>query len=65
MKVKSESEVTQSCLTLSIPMDRSLPDSSIHGIFQATVLELGAIAFSLDKLLIFNVYMSGLLTIGF
>ena len=43
MKVKSESEVTQSCLTLSDPMDYSLPGSSIHGIFQARVLEWGAI----------------------
>ena len=49
MKVKSESEVTQSCPTLSDPMDCSLPGSSIHGIFQARVLELGAITFS-DKL---------------
>ena len=49
MKVKSESEVTQSCLTLSNPMDYSLPGSSIHGIFQARVLEWGAIAFSGDK----------------
>jgi len=46
MKVKSESEVTQSCLTPSDPMDFSLPGSSIHGIFQARVLEWGAIAFS-------------------
>ena len=46
MKVKSESEVTQSCLTLSDPMDCSLPGSSVHGIFQARVLEWGAIAFS-------------------
>ena len=46
MKVKSESEVIQSCLTLSDPMDCSLPGSSIHGIFQARVLEWGAIAFS-------------------
>ena len=46
MKVKSESEVAQSCLTLSNPMDYSLPGSSIHGIFQARVLECGAIAFS-------------------
>ena len=46
MKVKSESEVAQSCPTLSDPMDRSLPGSSIHGIFQAGVLEWGAIAFS-------------------
>ena len=46
MKVKSESEVAQSCLTLSDPMDCSPPSSSIHGIFQARVLEWGAIAFS-------------------
>ena len=46
MKVNSESEVAQSCLTLSDPMDCSLPGSSIHGIFQARVLEWGAIAFS-------------------
>ena len=47
MKVKSESEVTQSCLTLSDPMDCSLPGPSVHGIFQARVLEWGAIAFSI------------------
>ena len=46
MKVKSESEVAQLCLTLSDPTDCSLPGSSIHGIFQARVLEWGAIAFS-------------------
>ena len=46
MKVKSESEVAQSCLTLSDPMDCSPPGSSVHGIFQARVLEWGAIAFS-------------------
>ena len=46
MKVKSESEVTQSCPTLSDPMDCSPVGSSIHGIFQAGVLEWGAIAFS-------------------
>ena len=46
MKVKSESEVAQSCPTLSDPMDWSLPVSSIHVIFQARVLERGAIAFS-------------------
>ena len=45
MKVKSESEVAQSCPTLSDPMDCSLPGSSVHGIFQARVLEWGAIAF--------------------
>ena len=49
MKVKSESEVAQSCPTLSDPMDYSLPGSSIHGIFQARVLEWGAIAFSEGK----------------
>ena len=47
MKVKSESEVAQLCPTLSDPMDCSPPGSSIHGIFQARVLEWGAIAFSL------------------
>ena len=46
MKVKRESEVTQLCPTLNDPMDCSLPGSSIHGIFQARVLEWGAIAFS-------------------
>ena len=46
MKVRSESEVAQSCLTLSDPMDYSLPGSSVHRIFQARVLEWGAIAFS-------------------
>ena len=46
MKVKSESEVAQSCLTLSDPMDCSLPGSSVHGVFQARVLEWVAIAFS-------------------
>ena len=47
MKVKSESEVVQSCLTLCDTMDCSLPGSSVHGIFQGRVLEWGAIAFSL------------------
>ena len=46
MKVKSESEVAQSCLTLWDPMDCSLQGSSVHGIFQARVLERGAFAFS-------------------
>ena len=54
MKVKSESEVTQSCPTLSDPMDCSLPVSSIHGIFQARVLEWVAMAFS-----VWQVYCSG------
>ena len=49
MKVKSENEVTQSCPTLSDLMDCSLPGFSIHGIFQARVLEWGAIAFSKMK----------------
>ena len=47
MKVKSESEVAQSCPTLRNPMDCSLPGSSAHEIFQARVLEWGAIAFSI------------------
>ena len=60
MKVKSESEVAQLCPTLSDPMDCSLPGSSVHGIFQARVLECVAIAFSeidvsdILKLLSFN-----------
>ena len=51
MKVKSESEITQLFPTLSDPLDCSLPGFSIHGIFQARVLEWGAIAFS-DPLLV-------------
>ena len=54
MKVKSESEVTQSCLTLRDPMDCSLPGSSVHGIFQARVLEWVAIAFSIFSA---NIYL--------
>ena len=50
MKVKSESEVAQSCPTFSDPMDCSLPGSSVHGIFQARVLEWGAIVFSMTNL---------------
>ena len=46
LKVKSESEVAQSCLTLSDPIDCSLPGSSVYGIFQARVMEWVAIAFS-------------------
>ena len=46
MEVKSESEVAQSCPTVSDPMDCSLPGSSVHGIFQTRVLEWGAITFS-------------------
>ena len=50
MKVKSESEVTQSCPTLSDPMDCSLPGCSVYEILQARVLEWGAIAFSDDTI---------------
>ena len=57
MKVKSESEVTQSCLTLRDPMDCSLPGSSVHGIFQARVLEWGAIADS--KVVAFKLWRKG------
>ena len=56
VKVKSESEVTQSCPTLSDFMDCSLPDSLVHGIFQARVLEWGAIAFSLHYTIIHYVF---------
>ena len=52
MKVKSQSEVAQSCPTPSDPMDCSLPGSSVHGIFQARVLEWGAIAFSRDQTMV-------------
>ena len=56
MKVKSESETAQSCPTPSDPMDCSPPGSSIHGIFQARVLEWGAIAFSGPPLSLFITY---------
>ena len=52
MKVKSQNEVTQSGPTLCDPMDCSLPGSSVHGVFQARVLEWDAIAFSLSRLVI-------------
>ena len=55
MKVKSESEVAQLCPTLSDPMDCSLSGSSVHGIFQARVLEWGAIAFSILARLVINI----------
>ena len=54
MKVKSESEVAQSCLTLGDPKDCSLPGSSVHGSFQARVLEWGAIAFSESRSVMSN-----------
>ena len=61
MKVKSESEVAQSCLTLSDPMDCSLPGYSVHGIFQARVLEWAAIVFSVYKIANENLlYSTGL-----
>ena len=56
MKVKSESEVTQSYLTLSDPMDCSLPGSSVHRIFQARVLEWGATAFSDQYSILMHIY---------
>ena len=61
MKVKSESEIAQLCLTLSDPMDCSPPGSSVHGIFQARVLEWGAIPFSnwmINLSLIEKLYMT-------
>ena len=58
MKVKSESEIAQPCLTLCDPMDFSLPGSSIHGIFQARVLEWGAIAFSITELAHFTYFVA-------
>ena len=54
IKVKSESEVAQLCPTPSDPMNCSLPGSSIHGIFQARVLEWGGITFSVRSASIFN-----------
>ena len=54
-ELESESEVTQSCPTLSDPMDCSLPGSSVHGIFQARVLEWGATAFSSQSMLFTNI----------
>ena len=56
MQVKSESEVAQLCPTLSDTMDCSPPGSSVHGIFQARVLELGAIAFSKHSRLLLAIY---------
>ena len=57
-KVKSESEVAQSCPSLHDPMDYSLPGSSVHGIFQARVLEWGAIAFSAKCTTLMKIYFS-------
>ena len=63
MKVKSESEVAQSCPTLSDPMDCSPPGSSIHGIFQARVLEWGAITFSTQLLLLHYTFLLSVLPV--
>ena len=65
MKVKSEIEVAQSCPTLSNPMDCSLPGSSVHGIFQARVLEWGAIAFSTRSFIISGLMFRSLIHFGF
>ena len=66
MKVKSESEIAQSCPTLSDPMDFGPPGSSVHGIFKARVLECVAIAFSsiyiyIDTNICFSFYMAWVL----
>ena len=65
MKVKSEREVSQSCLTLSDPMDCSPPGSSVHWIFQARVPEWGAIAFSVSKAYFYLKCICGKLSIDF
>jgi len=67
MKVKSESEVAQSCPTLLDLIDCSLPGSSVHEIFQARVLEWGAIAFSRasQNIRIRNVFLESLLSVSF
>ena len=65
MKMKSESEVAQSCPTLSDPMDCSLPGSSVHGIFQARVLEWGAIAFSVLKVYFYLIIKPKIIYISF
>ena len=62
IKVKSESKVTQSCPTLSDPMDCSLPGSSVHGIFQARVLECVAIAFSTMTLALWKIISTCILS---
>ena len=66
MEVKSESEVAQLYPTLSDPMDCSLPGSSVHGIFQARVLEWGAIAFSTVSLYTYSIQtIQTILSTGF
>ena len=61
MKVKSESEVAQSCPTLSDPMDCSLPGSSIHGIFQASIVEWGCHCLLQSMIEALNIYLLDLL----
>ena len=63
MKVKSESEVAQSCQTLSDPMDCSLPGSSIHGILQARVLEWDSIALAIQSNLGLSKYIRQVLSV--
>ena len=65
MKVKSKSEVTQPCPTLSNPMDCGLPGSSVHGIFQARVLEWVTIAFSKPSSYKLRLFSSTLATVQF
>ena len=65
MKVERESEVAQSCPTLSDPMDCSLPGSSIRGIFQARVLEWGAIAFSHNESRVTTFFFNFILFLNF
>ena len=65
IKVKSESEVTQLCPTLSHPMDFSPPGSSVHGVFQARVVEWGATAFSRKYLLTFKTWTTYRTTYSF
>ena len=62
MKVRSENEFTQLCLTVSDTMDFSLPSSPIHGVFQARVLEWGAIAFSTQKNYIEKIFVTQIIT---
>ena len=64
MKVKGESEIAQPCPTLSDPMDCSPPGSSVHGIFQARVLEWGAIALSRDQTQVPRIVECGVLATG-
>ena len=64
MRVKSEREVAQSCPTLCDPMNCSPPGSSVHGIFQARVLEWGAIAFSVNSAKCMHLRADGIRALG-